>query len=75
MGDRHINLADKEKYLKNIKRNLGRGGLLIVGDEFLPPHNEGDNYARQTAVEIYHQHCLTTARQKQNSGLISALVI
>ena len=64
LGDRHINLADKEKYLKNIKRNLERGGLSIVGDEFLPPYEEVDSYSRQTAVEIYHNHRLELAKQK-----------
>lgn len=69
LGDRHIDLADKEKYLKNIKRNLERGGLLIVGDEFLPPYDNRDSYARQNAVEIYHNHCLESARN-QDSQLI-----
>ena len=73
LGDRYIDLADKEKYLKNIKRNLERGGLLIVGDEFLPPHNEEDNFARQTAIERYHQHYLAWAEQQQDSELISLI--
>lgn len=69
LGDRHIDLADKEKYLKNIKRNLERGGLLIVGDEFLPPHEHQDGYARQAAVEAYHNYYLTLAEQKQDLEL------
>ena len=71
LGDRHIDLADKEKYLKNIKRNLERGGLLIVGDEFLPPHDHRDNHARQNAVETYHNHRLKLAEKNQDKQLIS----
>ena len=66
LGDRHIDLADKEKYLKNIKRNLERGGLLIVGGEFLPPYDLRDSYTRQTAVETYHRYCMKLAEQNSN---------
>ena len=71
LGDRHIDLADKEKYLKNIKRNLERGGLLIIGDEFLPPHEDRDNYARKIAVQTYHARSLELARQNLDPQLIS----
>ena len=42
LGDRQIEFTDKEKYFKNIKRNLRPNSLFIVGDEFLPPHNHQD---------------------------------
>ncbi|MDJ0572750.1 MAG: class I SAM-dependent methyltransferase [Pleurocapsa sp. MO_192.B19] len=71
LGDRHIDIIDKEKYLKNIKRNLERGGLLIVGDEFLPPHDYQDKYARTTALETYHNYCLNLAEQQQDQKLIT----
>ncbi|MGD1919134.1 MAG: class I SAM-dependent methyltransferase, partial [Pleurocapsa sp.] len=70
LGDRHIDLADKEKYLKNIKRNLERGGLLIVGDEFLPPHDYQDSYGRKAVVETYHNQCLHYAQENQDTQLI-----
>lgn len=71
LSDRHIDLADKEKYLKNIKRNLERGGLLIVGDEFLAPYDLQVPYSRQTAVENYHNYCLELARHNGDRELIS----
>ena len=71
LGDRHINLADKEKYLKNIKRNLERGGLLIVGDEFLPPYDYQNELERQQAIFAYHNHQLELAQA--DSGLITLI--
>ena len=66
LGDRQIEFADKEKYLKNLKRNLKQGGLLIIGDEFLPPHDESDS-ARQAAINNYHNYRLTSVAD--NPGL------
>lgn len=71
LGDRHIDLADKEKYLKNIKRNLERGGLLIVGDEFLSPYDLRDSYTRQTAVETYHRQSLELSQHNRDRELIT----
>ncbi|MEL7076878.1 MAG: methyltransferase domain-containing protein [Cyanobacteria bacterium J06582_2] len=69
LGDRQIDFADKEKYLKNIKRNLKPNGLFIVGDEFLPPYEYQDNHARQTAIERYHQQRLSWSHQPEIQAL------
>ena len=65
LGDRQIEFNDKEKYFKNIKRNLRPNGLFIVGDEFLPPHDRDDPIARQTALENYHNYRLSQAQQPE----------
>jgi SAM-dependent methyltransferase len=62
-SDHHIYFLDKEKYLKNVRKNLDDNGLFIVGDEFLPEHDETDAKARRDALETYHQHIISTARQ------------
>ena len=63
LSDRQIEFADKEKYLKNIKRNLKQGGLLIVGDEFLPPY-EDTAHSRQAAIASYHKHRQALAQER-----------
>ena len=60
-ADHHIFFADKKRYLKNVERNLENDGLVIVGDEFLPEHDEKDAMARTKALELYHQHIITKA--------------
>ncbi|HJX90500.1 MAG TPA: methyltransferase domain-containing protein [Pyrinomonadaceae bacterium] len=60
-ADHHIFFADKERYLRNICRNLETDGLVIVGDEFLPEHDERDAAARATALQNYHGHIISKA--------------
>ena len=60
-ADHHIKPADKEHYFQNIKRNLAFNGIIVVGDEFLPSYDSDDYYARQLALEKYHQHIIEIA--------------
>jgi SAM-dependent methyltransferase len=68
-ADHHIFFADKERYLRNIERNLEAGGIVIVGDEFLPEHDEKDANARTAALETYHNHIISQARGKGFTAL------
>ncbi|MEO0935953.1 MAG: class I SAM-dependent methyltransferase, partial [Cyanobacteria bacterium J06641_2] len=80
-SDHHIKPENKRSYFQNIQRNLKSGGLLIVGDEFLPPHNPNDFDAWQAALRTYHNHIIDIAlaqdekiladleREALNSGL------
>jgi len=69
-ADHHIYFADKERYLKNIKRNLERDGIVIVGDEFLPEHDEKDTVARANALEAYHNHIIAKAEESNSTELV-----
>lgn len=60
-ADHHIKRGDKEKYFENVKRNLKSGGLLIVGDEFIPEHELNDRNARDNALRAYHNHIIKIA--------------
>lgn len=53
-ADHHIFLTDKERYFANVRQNLLPSGLFVVGDEFLPEHDERSPEARQKALKIYH---------------------
>lgn len=69
-SDHHIYFADKEKYLRNIARNLKDGGIVIVGDEFLRDHDEKDANARKEALEAYHQHIIAIAKEQKFPALV-----
>ena len=73
LSDRQIEFSDKEKYLKNIKRNLRPNGLFIVGDEFLPPHDCLDSSARQAALKNYYERRLSSAQQPELEVLIGEI--
>lgn len=62
-ADHHIARADKEDYFSNIKDNLEIGGVFIVGDEFLPPHESNSPKARKEALRRYHQHIIDRTRE------------
>ncbi|MEM9554004.1 MAG: class I SAM-dependent methyltransferase [Acidobacteriota bacterium] len=69
-ADHHIVSVDKRRYFDNIRDNLEPGGLVIVGDEYLPPHADAD---REQALRTYHQHIIdvTHANHGQDAeGLI-----
>jgi len=68
-ADHHIKRGDKEKYFENVKRNLKSGGLLIVGDEFIPEHDPDDKNARNNALRAYHKHIIEIAEQEGESVL------
>lgn len=63
-ADHHIKTGDKEKYFENVKRNLKPGGLLIVGDEFIPEHDPEKKEARDLALKAYHNHIINIAEQQ-----------
>lgn len=64
-ADHHIKTGDKEKYFENVKRNLKPGGLLIVGDEFIPEHDLENREARDLALKAYHNHIINIAEQQK----------
>lgn len=57
-ADHHIKLYDKAQYFENIKRNLDKGGLVIIGDEFLPPYDKNNKKSRENALYAYHRHII-----------------
>ncbi|MBD2385043.1 methyltransferase domain-containing protein [Cylindrospermum sp. FACHB-282] len=64
-ADHHIRITDKEQYFENIKRNIKPGGLIIVGDEFIPEHNLNDKESRDCALKAYHNHIIDIAKQQE----------
>jgi SAM-dependent methyltransferase len=72
-ADHHIKTYDKAEYFENIKRNVRPGGLVIIGDEFLPDYDEHDISSREGALNAYHGHIIEETRRKhgaQAEGLI-----
>lgn len=63
-SDHHIKPTEKYKYFQNIKRNLKPGGLFIVGDEFLPPHNPNDQVSWENSLKTYHHHIIDIAKKE-----------
>jgi SAM-dependent methyltransferase len=60
-SDHHIRPTDKGRYFENVARNLKPGGKFIVGDEYLPPHDEDNREQRLLALEAYHNHIIGIA--------------
>lgn len=52
--DHHFSPGNKPGLLAQIARLLKDGGEYVLGDEFLPPHDETDPAARVTAQLQYH---------------------
>lgn len=71
-ADHHIKRSEREMYFHNIKRNLKHDGLLIVGDEFLPPYNSSDKEAWKAALKKYHHHIIEIA-EKEGQTKLAAL--
>lgn len=72
-ADHHIKTIDKAEYFENIKLNLEKGGLVIVGDELLPPYDENDMASRERALNSYHRHIIEETRRQHGEdawGLI-----
>lgn len=69
-ADHHIKPADKEQYFKNIKKNLSPNGMLIVGDEFIPSYDPGDEESFRSAVTRYHNHIIDKAREDGHDELV-----
>lgn len=81
-ADHHIvrNDDDAQKYYTNIKRNLFKDSIFIVGDEFLRDHNYDNPQDRIIAIQDYHQHIIKQAEINQqqldaNSDLYSGLIL
>ncbi len=68
-ADHHIKPYDKAKYFENVKRNLEKGALFVVGDEFLPNNDRNDNEARCKALEAYHGHIISLAKDRGQDKL------
>lgn len=62
-SDHHIKPIDKRKYFENVSKNLKPQGIMIVGDEFLRPHDEGNPKERELALNAYHLHIIGLAEQ------------
>jgi SAM-dependent methyltransferase len=69
-SDHHIYFLDKAKYLRSIRKSLLNDGMFIVGDEFLPEHDETDANARKDALEAYHRHIIEIARKEDHPILM-----
>ena len=70
-ADHHIKPYDKRRYFDNVKANMEKGALFIVGDEFLPPHAPHDADARRAALKAYHGHIIDIAKAKGQHELAS----
>ena len=69
-ADHHIKPQDKRDYLRNVRRNLQKNGVFIVGDELLRPHALGDKSARLDALAAYHGHIIDIAKHKNQDVLV-----
>jgi len=68
-ADHHIKPEDKPLYFENVKRNLLPDGRLVVGDEFLPPHDPNDRNAWEGALKTYHGHIIEIAERQAEQEL------
>jgi cyclopropane fatty-acyl-phospholipid synthase-like methyltransferase len=68
-ADHHIKISDKFQYFENVKRNLKSGGLMIVGDEFLPEYELNNKESRDIALNKYHNHIISIANEQGETVL------
>lgn len=68
-ADHHIRKGDKKIYFENVKINLKKGGLMIVGDEFLREHNLENPEEAEQALRAYHEHIIGIARSQGYNNL------
>lgn len=68
-ADHHIKKYDKEIYFENVKKNLKKGGLMIVGDEFLKPHDPESKKEKDEALRAYHNHIINIAKREGHNTL------
>jgi predicted O-methyltransferase YrrM len=80
-ADHHIvrNDEDAQKYYVNIKHNLFKDSIFIVGDEFLRDHDYNNSQDRILAIQDYHQHIIEQAKIDQqqlstNNDLYDGLI-
>ncbi len=80
-SDQYIKKEDKLIYLENIKQNLKPGGLMIIGDEFLPEYDLDNAESKVKALRDYHNHIIkisisegkNTFAQLEHQALLSGL--
>lgn len=69
--DHHMKVTDKVndkiKYLLNVRKNLEKGGLFIVGDSFLRDFTE-DEEDRKNAILDYHNHIIEITKNKAKTA-------
>jgi SAM-dependent methyltransferase len=68
-ADHHIKPDDKPNYFANVQQNLIEDGRFVVGDEFLPVHDERNLEARSKALHAYHEHIINIALQAGHQEL------
>ncbi|MGK7955998.1 MAG: methyltransferase domain-containing protein [Crocosphaera sp.] len=68
-ADHHIKKEDKEIYFENVKKNLKKGGLMIVGDEFLREYDPENLEEAEQALRDYHNHIISIARSQNCNDL------
>jgi SAM-dependent methyltransferase len=59
----HIKGEERKPYFSKIVAVLKPRGFLIVGDEFLPLHAEGDRLGYEKALRAYHGYIIDEARK------------
>jgi len=69
-ADHHIRSIDKKGYLENVINNLVKGGVFIVGDEFLPEYDKGNIESRDNALRAYHGHIIDIANKNGHTVLV-----
>ena len=69
-ADHHISSSDKGRYFQNVKKNLNPKGLYIVGDEFLPEHNDKSLEDWKRALKAYHHHIIECAEASNHPSLV-----
>jgi len=62
--DHHIRSTDKFKYLRNVKNNLNKNGLFIVGDKFLRDYDEKNEQEHIEALKAFHGHVIQIAEDE-----------
>jgi SAM-dependent methyltransferase len=63
-SEHHIRPEDKERYFRMLTGTMEDNGFLIVGDEFLAPHDHEDQMAYLDALEKYHRYIIDLAKNQ-----------
>ncbi len=69
-ADHHIRKSDRDRYFKNVLRNLKPGAPFLVGDEFLREHDTSDEESRKAALLRYHGHIIDIAKSQNEQVLV-----
>jgi len=60
-AEHHVAPIDKPRYFENIRSKLTNDGFMIIGDEFLPPHDASKREEYERALKRYHEYILGEA--------------